>query len=317
LSGATQKAQESLENISKWTPSTLVDWSGEGTVVRPKRTAPDTMSFEAEGGELSNIERGSRMAQPGPEDLEIVPGGLLSGGRAKVLPNIGQQVAFDPATGQSILVPLVDPETGEDVVQKLAGKRMGEDIGVRGRGGSAGLGTKSSIGIYGTELSEYGTGAQTKTGEYTTEASQVPSLVNPEPIQRKTGGYFTYPQQRETATQKFTQEATPERLASVQLSEAVRKGQVQIAKKQGPVQSPTDFNKYFEYDLFTRNPSRETVATQLNLPSDIVPSTSATARTRVTPADVAANQLEQYMSKLQRGRATPLTSEVRIQPRLF
>jgi hypothetical protein len=275
------------------------------------------MSFEAEGGELSNIERGTRMAQPGPEDLEIVPGGLLSGGRAKVLPNIGEQVTFDPASGQSILVPLVDPETGEDVIQKLAGKRMGEDIGVRGRGGSAGLGTKSSIGIYGTELSEYGTGAQTKTGQYTAEASQVPSLVNPEPIQRKTGGYFTYPQQRESVPQKFTQEATPERLASVQLSEAVRKSQVQIPKTQGPVQSPTDFNKYFEYGLFTKKPSRETVVTQLSFPSDIVPSTSATARTRVTPADVAANQLEQYMSKLQRGRATPLTSEVRIQPRLF
>jgi len=223
LSGATQKAQESLESISKWTPSTLVDWSGEGTVVRPKRTVPDTMSFEAEGGEISNIERGSRMAQPGPEDLEIVPGGLLSGGRAKVLPNIGEQIAFDPTTGQSVLVPLVDPETGEDIVQKLAGKRMGEDIGVRGRGGSAGLGTRSSVGIYGTELSEYGTGAQTKSGQYTEAASQAPSLVNPEPVQRKTGGYFTYPQQRETAPQKFTQEATPQRLASVELSEQVRK----------------------------------------------------------------------------------------------
>jgi hypothetical protein len=230
LSGATSAAQEQLSELEKWTPSTLVDWSGEGTVVRPKRTAPDTASFEAEGGELSNIERGSRMAQPGPEDLEIVPGGLLSGGRAKVVANIGQQLNFDPFTGQSLLVPLTDPNTGEEIIQKLAGKRIGGNletgeatIGVRGRGGSAGLGTKSSIGIYGTELSEYGTGAQAQTGQYTQEASQVPSLVNPQPVQRRTGGYFTYPQQQEASPQKFQQQVTPERLASVELSEGVRK----------------------------------------------------------------------------------------------
>jgi hypothetical protein len=56
---------------------------------------------------------------------------------------------------------------------------------------------------------------------------------------------------------------------------------------------------------------------QLNLPSDIVPSTTAAARVRTTPADVASQQLEAYMSKLQRGRTTPLTSQVRIQPTLF
>ena len=224
LSGATASAQKQLDELSKWTPSTLTDWSGEGTVVRPKLTAPDTMSFEAEGGELSNIERGSRMAQLGPEDLEIVPGGLLSGGRAKVVSNIGQDVGFDPTTGERVVVPLVD-ETGERIVQKLAGKRMGEDVGVRGRGGVAGLDTKASIGIYGPELAGYGTAAQTKTGQYTQEASQVPSLVNPEPLQKaKSGGYFTYPQQREADPVKYTQEATPEASrASVDVSESVRK----------------------------------------------------------------------------------------------
>lgn len=223
LSGATASAQKQLNELSKWTPSTLTDWSGEGTVVRPKLTAPDTIAFEAEGGELSNIERGSSMAQFGPEDLEIVPGGLLSGGRAKVVSNIGQDVGFDPKTGERFVVPLVD-ETGERIVQKLAGKRMGEDVSVRGRGGVAGLDTKSSIGIYGPELSEYGTSAQTKTGQYTQEASQVPSLVNPIPVQRTTGGYFAYPQQREADSTKYTQKAAPEvSRASVDVSENVRK----------------------------------------------------------------------------------------------
>jgi hypothetical protein len=230
LSGATFSAQEQLSELSKWTPSTLTDWSGEGAVVRPKLTAPDTMSFESEGGELSNIERGSRMAQPGPEDLEIVPGGLLSGGRAKVVSNIGQDFGFDPTTGDRVVVPLVD-ETGERIVQKLAGKRMGEDVGVRGRGGVAGLDTKASIGIYGPELSEYGTAAQTKAGQYTQEASQVPSLVNPIPVQKVTGGYFAYPQQREADPAKYTQEATPERIASVLISEQVRKGQLSLPQQ--------------------------------------------------------------------------------------
>ena len=223
LSGATASAQKQLDELSKWTPSTLTDWSGEGTVVRPKLTAPDTMSFEAEGGELSNIERGSRMAQLGPEDLEIVPGGLLSGGRAKVVSNIGQDVGFDSTTGERLVVPLVD-ETGERIVQKFAGKRISDDIGVRGRGGVAGLDTKASIGIYGPELREYGTAAQTKTGQYTQEASQIPSLVNPIPVQKTTGGYFAYPQQREAGSTKYTQKAVPEASrASVDVSESVRK----------------------------------------------------------------------------------------------
>jgi hypothetical protein len=45
--------------------------------------------------------------------------------------------------------------------------------------------------------------------------------------------------------------------------------------------------------------------------------TAYEARQRPSEADKAAQQLESYMSRLQRGRSTPLTSEVVIQPRLF
>ena len=45
--------------------------------------------------------------------------------------------------------------------------------------------------------------------------------------------------------------------------------------------------------------------------------TGYAARRVDSPADIAANQLEAYLSKLQRGRSTPLTSEAVIQPRLF
>ena len=193
---------------------------------------------------------------------------------------------------------------------------MGADVGVRGRGGVAGLDTKASIGIYGPELAEYGTAAQTKTGQYTQEASQVPSLVNPEPLQKgKSGGYFTYPQQREANPVKYTQEATPERIASVLLSEQVRKGQRSFPQQNiGPYPSsilarPVRIN----FPEQTIKPS----PVQLSFPSDVVPATAAAARVRVTPADQAAQQLEAYMGRLQRGRTSPLTSQVRIQPSLF
>ena len=57
--------------------------------------------------------------------------------------------------------------------------------------------------------------------------------------------------------------------------------------------------------------------TQLSLPAYLVPATQVAARVRMTPADQAAEQLNAYMSKLQRGRTSPLTSDVRIQPSLF
>ena len=312
LAGAEKATSRNLQRLS--VPQKLMSGVEEGIVVRPILTAPDNIPMLE--GELSNIERGRPVGQfISQEQLEVVPGGLLSGGRARSVSNIGQDIGFDPETGERIVVPLVD-ETGERIVQKLAGKRMGADVGVRGRGGVAGLDTKASIGIYGPELAEYGTAAQTKTGQYTQEASQVPSLVNPEPLQKgKSGGYFTYPQQREANPVKYTQEATPERIASVLLSEQVRKGQVSFPKQ--------NINSY-PSSILARpvriNFPEETVKpspTQLSFPSDVVPATAAAARVRVTPADQAAQQLEAYMGRLQRGRTSPLTSQVRIQPSLF
>ena len=107
-------------------------------------------------------------------------------------------------------------------------------------------------------------------------------------------------------------------LASVNISEAARKGEIQLPRQQTVQQSSINPQKYFEIpSLFVKLQPTMTETRQLNLPSDVVPSTSVAAKTRLTPADLAAQQLESYMSKLQRGRSTPLTSEVVIQPRLF
>jgi hypothetical protein len=111
------------------------------------------------------------------------------------------------------------------------------------------------------------------------------------------------------------QQPTSERRASVLLSEQVRKGQLSFPKQ--------DINSYpssilarpvrinFPEETVKRSPA------QLSFPSDVVPATAAAARVRVTPADQAAQQLEAYMGRLQRGRTSPLTSQVRIQPSLF
>ena len=234
LAGAEKATSRNLQRLS--VPQKLMSGVEEGIVVRPILTAPDNIPMLE--GELSNIERGRPVGQfISQEQLEVVPGGLLSGGRARSVSNIGQDIGFDPETGERIVVPLVD-ETGERIVQKLAGKRMGADVGVRGRGGVAGLDTKASIGIYGTELGEYGTAAQTKAGEYTQEASQVPSLVNSVPVQKTTGGYFKYPQQREANPTKYTQAPTPQGQESFDVSRTLR--QLQLTGKPGEAQDFLD-----------------------------------------------------------------------------
>lgn len=111
---------------------------------------------------------------------------------------------------------------------------------------------------------------------------------------------------------------------SLTVSEIMRRAQLEgrtlppLPKQQGPQESYTDPDKYFGYnlwDIVKKQPPEKTV--QLNLPSDVIPSTAAAARVRTTPADIAAQQLGEYMAKVYKPRSTPLTSAAVIQPRLF
>jgi hypothetical protein len=216
-------------------PQKLMGGVEEGIVVRPILTAPDNMVVEE--GELSNIERGRPVGQfISQEQLEVVPGGLLSGGRAKSVPNIGSDLGIDPETGDRITLPNVNEETGETNVQKLAGKRMGADVNVRGRGGVAGLDTLSSIGIYGPERSEYGTAAMTKQGEYTEQANRPPSATNTAvPVHKLRGVdkegnpvFFSYPSSYEDPeAYKYVQEPTEQTKRSLQASEIIRRAMIE------------------------------------------------------------------------------------------
>ena len=186
---------------------------------------------------------------------------------------------------------------------------------------------KGGMGLYGEVTEGYPEGAQTKSGEYTKLYSQKPSMVynrkgELDPIANAPSVWNSYSDEvlgqislmADSPDMRNMAEKVLAARESVRLSEDVRKGLVQMPKMQGPSEpsAPT-------WIQLTRpqapRPTRQ--PQQLNLPSDIVPSTAAAARVRTTPADTAAQQLGDYLAKLQRGRSAPLTSAAVIQPRLF
>jgi hypothetical protein len=373
LLGAEKATARNIQRAA--VPQKLVGGVEEGIVVRPILTAPDNMVVEE--GELSNIERGRPVGQfISQEQLEIVPGGLLSGGRARSVPNIGSDLGIDPETGDRITLPNVNPDTGETLVQKLAGKRMGADVNVRGRGGVAGMETKASIGIYGPELAEYGTAAMTKQGEYTGQASRLPSATDTAVGVYKVRKYddkgnpvfFSSPSSYEDPeAYKYSQAITPQGLQSIDLSRAVQgiygsdprelaeakvkvglSGMARLAGKQLPPSATSSrFAATGPSTPLTRMsykggtvideetgqrvavppqyvsnrpvaPTEEAVVgslepTQLSFRSDVVP---PIARTRLSEADAYANQLANYMAKMQRGQTGVTSSPAVIQPNL-
>ena len=244
LAGAQAATSRNIQKAA--VPQKLMSGVEEGIVVRPTLTAPDNIALAE--GELSNLERGRPVGEfISQEQLEVVPGGLLSGGRAKSLVNIGGDLGIDPDTGERILLPNVDVNTGETLVQKLAGKRMGEDVSVRGRGGVAGLDTKASIGIYGPELGEYGTSAMTKEGTYTPEAMRPPTATESTTAVHKQRGYdeegnpkyFSYPSSYEDPeAYKYTQQPTEQSVESFDVARQLR--QLQQSGRPGEAQAFLD-----------------------------------------------------------------------------
>jgi hypothetical protein len=81
-------------------------------------------------------------------------------------------------------------------------------LGVRGRGMESCMAriAKRQLGIYWPCIVRiWQREPKHRHGQSTQEASQVPALVNPEPLQKgKAGGYFTYPQHRAADPAKYT-----------------------------------------------------------------------------------------------------------------
>ena len=138
------------------------------------------------------------------------------------------------------------------------------------------------------------------------------------------------PEMRPTETYSsktpLTQKLTPERLASVRMSEAVLKAN-RLAAGRNPRGGvlPDETTLLRRKMAAMENAPEATYGPRSTITPGSVPPQQLTlkgitgynARQVKSPADQASEQLETYMSKLQRGRAVPLTSEVRIQPRLF
>ena len=125
--------------------------------------------------------------------------------------------------------------------------------------------------------------------------------------------------------QPFTAEEAQRRRGSVNMSEAVRRAARDRANR-----NPRGGAVPQELEILRRTmPQGPSATARPTGPRSVSPSkippqqltlprvNAYEARQRASSADMAAAQLESYMAGLQRGRATPLTSEVVIQPQLF
>ncbi len=426
LEGAQNKAKESIENVSKTLPTTLAEWSGEGYVIKPIRSASPEMEYE--GDPINAVEEISNQpAEFVQSQLQIVPGGLLSGGRAKLVPNIGlvddegEEIPMKAASRTSI--------RGAGSMETYAGDVLSaQDIygiqraamGASPTSPEAAIPPSASPSAYRLPAGSLGKGKQNfnvvvaggreyeNYPELTQKLDRIISELNLPPgmninivsggakgadtlaekyAQEKGYGLQVFPadwenlglsagMQRnrqmaevgdvlvafpggtgtENMIQQMTQDfgkpayrasnfinPTPEQREitkqSLAASELIRRGnidsrQFSMPAVQGPSQSMRGVKMPYVQEVKTEPPQWKTTVNvgprewvevtdtrpqtyQLPLASNIVPSTAASARTRTSQADLAAQQLESYMSKLQRGRSTPLTSQVVIQPRLF
>lgn len=112
---------------------------------------------------------------------------------------------------------------------------------------------------------------------------------------------------------------------SVLMSEALRKA-ARLRSERNPMggKIPTEMTMR-RRQMESMAPQEEQLGPRIEYAEENIPPqqlslegvTGYGARQRQSPADLAAQQLESYMSKLQRGRSTPLTSQAVIQPKLF
>jgi len=213
----------------------------------------------------------------------------------------------------------VDPVTGEPIAETLEIRsgRPSVQLDEQKTGGGRYFSaydpeaqTGSSIGIYGVEPRNF--------------PIADPEL-RPTALQREetkmTLRHGSYPGFKTTIT------STPEqKLSSINMSQATIR-----AAKQQAARNPRGGVLPDEITLLRRQMAEPAQAEEITFVPRLTPDpgtlppqqlglkgvTGYSARQVQSPADLAANQLEAYMSRLQRGRSTPLTSEVVIQPRLI
>ena len=334
LAGAKKKINESISDISKKYPTTLRNWDEVPRIFYQKNPATDEIipqTVEIRSGKRSTIEseksRGSSQQIASDIVYQTTP----------------DEWTFDPDTGKRIeLNPSVEWEEAN---------KPSSSIGIYGVEPTAiAPGYQSSAA---EEKPTYVKGFSDLT-EYLTGREASKRGVNPKQPQPKNwralnemdsdtlNKVVKNNQGRNASNEALNVAMQAERvllsrqdpgalqrqqqtLSSIDASQAVRYLQSQGADAQQQLKTlfpGSQSEIYRSSSLALPLPRAEArrqplPPVQLNLASDVVPSTAAAARVRMSPADQAANQLENYLSRLQRGRTTPLTSAVRIQPNLF
>jgi hypothetical protein len=323
LRGVQRSTNEQIAALEKRYPTTLANRTGEASRVfgeldvNTGEFIPETMEVRSgrsdvdlgrKGGGGRNIAEytaGERL----DEEIRNLQGGVRMRDYDIETGAPVQRWQGDRTNTESL------PTTRQDVSRGVIATRKVVPVTTQFKGEP---GTGRTIGVYGVRRDLDPADEPTlkpsqpiyTESEIVDEASRLAALSNDAPFADD------YELLREQAIESLgSQQPTPERRASVLLSEQVRKGQLSFPKQ--------DINSY-PSSILARpvriNFPEEKVKpspTQLSFPSDVVPATATAARVRVTPADQAAQQLEAYMGRLQRGRTSPLTSQVRIQPSLF
>jgi hypothetical protein len=324
LRGVQRSTNEQISALEKRYPTTLANRTGEASRVfgeldvNTGEFIPETM--EVRSGR-SDVDLG-RKGGGGRNIAEYTAGERLDE-EIRAIQGGGRMRDYDIETGAPIQRWQGDrTNTEPNTIVPSGNKRIPVSTDPSVRTGTytpkRELGTGRTIGVYGVrrDLDPADNPALKPSqpiyteSEIVDEASRLAALSNDAPFAND------YELLREQAVESLGyQQPTSERRASVLLSEQVRKGQLSFPQQ--------NINSY-PSSLLARpvriNFPEETIKpspVQLSLPSDVVPATAAAARVRITPADQAAQQLEAYMGKLQRGRTSPLTSQVRIQPSLF
>jgi hypothetical protein len=241
IEGAREFAADALQDVTKQLPSTLTDWTGEGFIVRPKGETTSTFITD-EGKVMDVVQAAGKMADFGPEDLEVVSG------RRKVVDNLIRDpetgALMEAASGTSIRgrtgIPFIPEanvqETGlraREAASKIAYVDSLKPTGAATTNAPAtpetfGSEARGGIGIYGIEAEGFPAGAVTREGDYTYQATQRPTRTYGEPNQSPPDVLIV---DRATGQRQATRQAPPLKrsplleMPSEQLNEMVMMGE--------------------------------------------------------------------------------------------
>lgn len=322
ISGAQQKIQEDIAGIEKRYPTTLRSWSGEADRVfgeldvETGEFIPETMELRSErkmvdlkkgggGRNVAEFTAGERL----DEEIRKIQGG-------------GRIRDYDPETGAAASQYADDrTQTGREI--DIYGERLSSqpkdnpelrptDVQIP----KAGLANPYA------RLDEETLNQMTLMGSPADQYNAAKELSR-----RKVAGEEVSLGGIQSTREPLTQLPTEAARRSVLMSEAVLRAARQQASRNPRGGVLPDEITQLRRQMAQLEPPAEPVFTRRPpgpRPGAVPPQQLAfkgvsgfKARQTKSPADVAAEQLENYMSKLQRGRSTPLTSEAVIQPRLF